>query len=74
MLEKIVYKGFSSTPQDDIEDGIIYGVVDGIDGVAGYEADNLDEVREAFRNAVDDYIDACREAGVSPEPTILVLA
>lgn len=33
-----------------------------------------DGVETAFRNAVDDYIDACGESGVDPKPKLLMLA
>ena len=74
MFEKLVYKGFSSTPRYDIEDKVIYGTVDDIEGLAEYESGTLDGVERAFRDAVDDYIDACAEAGVPPKPKLLVLA
>ncbi len=67
MYKKLVYKGFSSTPKYDIENKIIYGVVDDIDGFAEYESPTLSGVEQAFRDTVDDYIDGCREAGISGE-------
>lgn len=51
----------------DIEDRVVYGTLDGIDGFAGYESRTLDGVEQAFRDTVDDYIDGCREAGVLPD-------
>lgn len=74
MYEKLVYKGFSSTPKYDIESKVIYGTVDDIDGFAEYESENPRDVEQAFRDAVDDYIDGCREAGVPANPRILVLS
>ena len=44
MFEKLVYKGFSSTPNYDIEDKLIYGTVDGVEGLAEYESDTLEGV------------------------------
>ena len=74
MYEKLAYKGFTSTPRYDIEGKVIYGTIDEIDGFASYEAKRADEVETAFRNAVDDYIDACEESGVDPKPKLLMLA
>lgn len=56
------YKGFTSTPL--YEDGRFVGVIDDIDGLAEWEADEITEVEQAFHDAVDDYIDGCAEAGV----------
>lgn len=73
MYEKLVYKGFASTPRYDIESQVIYGIIDGIDGLAEYESDKPGDVEQAFRDAVDDYVDACREAGIPANPRMLVL-
>ena len=70
MYKKLVYKGFSSTPKYDIENKIIYGVVDDIDGFAEYESPTLSGVEQAFKDTVDDYIDGCREAGAPARPGI----
>ena len=67
MSERLFYKGFTSTPMYDIEDRVVYGTLDGIDGFAEYESRTLDGVEQAFRDTVDDYIDGCREAGVLPD-------
>lgn len=64
MLEKLVYKVFSSTPRRDVEDGSVYGIVDDVEGFAEYESDTPEGAERAFHDAVDDYIDGCREAGV----------
>ena len=74
MYEKLAYKGFTSTPRYDIEGKVIYGTIVEIAGFASYEAKRADEVETAFRNAVDDYIDACEESGVDPKPKLLMLA
>lgn len=73
MYEKLVYKGFSSTPKYDIENKVIYGLVDDIDGVVEYESESPSSVEQAFRDAVDDYIDGCREAGIPANPRTPVL-
>lgn len=74
MYEKLAYRGFTSTPRYDIEDKVIYGTIDEIDGFASYEEKRADGVETAFCNAVDDYIDACEESGVDPKPKLLILA
>lgn len=61
-MKRMVYKGFESTPKHDAERGVFYGLVDDVDGLCEYESETADGVEKAFRDAVDDYIDACRES------------
>lgn len=61
-MEHMVYKGYESTPKHNAECGVFYGLVDGIDGLCEYESETAEGVEKAFRDAVDDYIDACRES------------
>ena len=61
-MDRMVYKGYESTPKHDAECGVFYGLVDGIDGLCEYESETAEGVEKAFRDAVDDYIDACRES------------
>lgn len=61
-MDRMAYKGFESTPKHDEEEGIFYGLVDGVDGLCEYESETAEGIEKAFRDAVDDYIDACRES------------
>lgn len=66
-MERMAYKGFESTPKHDAERGVFYGLVDGIDGLCEYESETAEGVEKAFRDAVDDYLDACRESSQRKE-------
>ena len=61
-MERMAYKGFESTPKHDEEEGVFYGLVDDVDGLCEYESETAEGVEKAFRDAVDDYLDACRES------------
>ena len=61
-MERMAYKGFESTPKHDEGEGVFYGLVDDVDGLCEYESETAEGVEKAFRDAVDDYIDACRES------------
>lgn len=61
-MDGMVYKGFESTPKFDEENDIFYGLVDDVDGLCEYESETAEGIEKAFRDAVDDYIDACRES------------
>ena len=68
-MERMAYKGFESTPKHDEGDGVFYGLVDDVDGLCEYESETAEGVEKAFRDAVDDYIDACRESSQRKEET-----
>lgn len=61
-MDSMVYKGFESTPKHDAERGVFYGLVDDVDGLCEYESETADGIEKAFRDAVDDYLDASRES------------
>ena len=61
-MDGMVYKGFESTPKYDEENDTFYGLADGVDGLCEYESETAEGIEKAFRDAVDDYIDACRES------------
>lgn len=51
------HKGYyGSKGYTEENNGLFYGKVMGIDASVSYEADSLDELREAFEDAVDGYI------------------
>lgn len=63
-MEHMVYKGFESTPEHDVERGVFYGLVDDIDGLCEYESETAEGVEKAFRDAGGDYIDATDAAEI----------
>ena len=54
-----------------VERGVFYGLVDDIDRLREYESDTADGIEKAFRDAVDDYIDACRESETMNDSSVL---
>ncbi len=60
-------KGYSARIHRDDEDGIFIGRVTGIRDGVGFHADNVRALREAFREAVDDYLATCAKAGKVPQ-------
>lgn len=61
------YKGYSARIEYDDDDGIFFGRIAGIRDGVGFHADTVKELRAAFREAVDDYIEVCAKIGKSPE-------
>jgi len=66
-VSAITYKGYSARVEFDDEDGVFVGRLAGIKDVIGFHADSVDGLREAFREAVDDYVATCERVGKTPE-------
>jgi predicted HicB family RNase H-like nuclease len=61
------YKGYSARVEYDDEDGIFVGRIAGIRDGVGFHADSVAELREAFHEAVEDYLEACASIGKEPQ-------
>jgi predicted HicB family RNase H-like nuclease len=61
------YKGYISKVEIDEEAGILYGEVINVRDVITFEGTTVDEIQQAFRDSVDDYLDFCAQRGESPE-------
>lgn len=61
------YKGYIGEVEFDDEAGIFHGEVVNMRDVVTFEGRSVDELRQAFRDSVDDYLDWCAERGKAPE-------
>lgn len=66
-MKTLTYKGYLATVEYDPDDEIIVGRVAGLNDVVGFHADEAQALKQAFREAVDDYIETCAAAGKAPE-------
>lgn len=69
MTSAMTYKGYAARIEYDDEDGIFVGRIAGIRDGVGFHADTVDRLREAFHEAVEDYIDTCARIGKEPQKT-----
>ena len=67
MADLMNYKGYRATAKYSEEDGCFVGQIIGIDDVIGFEGSTVEELRAMFREAVDSYLDWCRERGKKPD-------
>lgn len=67
MSNVMTYGSYSARIEYDDEDGIFFGKIAGIRDGVGFHADNVEELRAAFREAVDDYIETCKRLNTSPQ-------
>jgi predicted HicB family RNase H-like nuclease len=63
----MTHKGYYATVAFDSEDEIFWGRLAGINDVISFHADNVADLKAAFHEAVDDYIEFCAKLGKRPE-------
>lgn len=63
------YKGFVGSVNFSEEDNVLFGKIEGIDGLVNYEGESVKALTEAFHEAVDDYLAYCKEEGIEPTKT-----
>lgn len=61
------YKGYSGFVVYDDEARIFHGEVAGLKAVITFQGTTVDEIEQAFKDSIDDYLDWCKERGVEPE-------
>ena len=61
------YQGYQGKVEFDDEADIFHGEVLNILDVITFQGESVREVRKAFRESVDDYLDFCKERGEEPE-------
>jgi predicted HicB family RNase H-like nuclease len=57
------YKGYTGTSEYSIEDGCYHGQIAFINDLITYEGESPEELKTAFKEAVERYIEHCEEAG-----------
>ncbi len=61
------YKGYHTKVEFNTEDMVIRGKIEGINDLVNFECDYANEVEKEFYEAVDDYLEFCREVGKEPD-------
>jgi predicted HicB family RNase H-like nuclease len=69
-MNTLNYKGYTARIEFDDRDNILVGRLLGIKDVIAFHADNVADLRVAFGEAVDDYLEACAAIGKSPDKTV----
>lgn len=67
MKNVISYKDYIGTVNFSEEDMVFYGKVVGITDSISFEGDTVESLIEDFHEAVDEYLDFCRENGKEPQ-------
>lgn len=67
MNNVMTYNGYNARVDYDAEDEIFFGRIAGIADGVGFHGQSVDELKAAFQEAVDDYLETCRKIGKQPE-------
>jgi predicted HicB family RNase H-like nuclease len=60
------YQGYIAQLNFDWQDNIIVGEVINTRAIISFHADSIPEIKQAFEDMVDTYIEACNAEGISP--------
>lgn len=66
-MNPMTYKGYAARIEYSDEDGLFIGHIAGIRDVVGFHGESVAALRQAFREAVDEYLDACARIDKSPQ-------
>ena len=61
------YKGYFAKVEFDDDASIFHGEVINLRDVITFEGETVKELKQAFQDSVDDYLDFCAERGEDPE-------
>ncbi len=61
------YKGYAGKVEFDDEAGIFHGEVINTRDVITFQGTTVEEIRQAFHDSVEDYLDFCAHLGHAPE-------
>jgi predicted HicB family RNase H-like nuclease len=67
MKDVLLYKDFTGSVHFSADDEVFFGKIEGIDDLVSFEGKSVVELKTAFEEAVDDYIELCKEIGKKTE-------
>jgi len=66
MKNAMTHKGYVGTVEYSEEDNCLFGRIAGIRDIISYEGESVAEIRTAFEEAVNDYLEHCAATGKEP--------
>ncbi len=67
MSNILEYKGYYAKIEYSAEDQVLYGKIEGINDLVNFESTSPTQIQQEFEQAVDGYLDFCKEIGKSPD-------
>ncbi|MES2554922.1 MAG: type II toxin-antitoxin system HicB family antitoxin [Bacteroidota bacterium] len=69
MKNTLTYKDYIGTVEFDAENDLFFGTIHGIHDLVNFEGTSVQELKLAFEEAVDDYLETCATLGRAPNKT-----
>lgn len=66
-MNTTTYRGHAARIEYSDEDQCLVGYIAGSDDVVGFHGQSVAELRAAFEEAVDDYVETCERLDLSPQ-------
>ena len=66
-MNTMIYKGYAARIEYSDEDECFVGHIAAIRDVVGFHGESVQELRLAFEEAVDDYLETCEKLGRAPQ-------
>ncbi len=60
MKDVMTYKEYIGSVHFNAEDEVFYGKIEGIEDLISFEGKSVNELKMAFEEAVEDYVDLCK--------------
>jgi len=65
-MNTLKYKGYIGSVAFSEKDNVFFGKIEGIDGLVNFEGESVKELTDAFHEAVEDYLEYCKEESIEP--------
>ncbi len=65
-MNTLNYKGYTAKIEFDPEDNILFGNIIGIRDTVGFHGETVTELKDAFHEAVNFYLESCKKAEREP--------
>lgn len=69
MKNTMQHNGYKGSVEYSEDDAILFGRILFINALVTYEGKDVDALKQAFHEAVDDYLELCQSQGMTPEKT-----
>lgn len=69
MSDILQYKEYYAEIHFSSEDEVFYGKIIGISDLVNFEADSVKGLKRSFKEAVEDYLESCKELNKEPDKT-----
>ena len=66
-MNMMSYKGYAARIEYSEDDECFVGHISGISDIVGFHGDSVSELRDAFEEAVDDYLETCKALKRQPQ-------